>query len=169
MRAARRAKLHDALAAKDAAAAVLLGNTNVRWATGARVVAADQGRAAHFRNVAVVTSGDGWPHLFTHFVDGVPDDHPADHVHAGLDVETDEDARSLVTFVAELISAGDRVILDEWTMALRAAWGDATVDDAAVTLMGEVKLVKTPDELACIRTAQSINERAMLDVQAAMR
>src|SRR5205814_5908196 len=93
MRAARRARLHDALAAKDAAAAVLLGTTNVRWATGARVVAADQGRAAHFRNVAVVVAGDEWPHLFTHFADGVPDDHPADHVHAGVDIETDGGAR----------------------------------------------------------------------------
>ena len=58
-------------------------------------------------------------------------------------------------------------------MALRPAWAGAlpevSVDDAAVTLMGELKLVKTPDELACIRTAQSINEQAMLDVQAAVR
>ena len=40
MRVDRRTKLHDALAGQDVAAAVLLGTTNVRWATGARVVAA---------------------------------------------------------------------------------------------------------------------------------
>src|SRR3954454_21068849 len=88
MRADRRAKLGTAFAQKDAVAAVLLGTTNARWATGARVVAADQGRAARTRNVAVVVAGDPMPHLFTHTPDGVPTDHPADHLHPGVDLET---------------------------------------------------------------------------------
>jgi len=174
LRAQRHAKLSDALAQQDAAVAVLLGATNVRWATGARVVAADQGRGARFRNVAVVVSGDPVPHLFTHTPEGLPADHPDDHVHAGLDLEADAGAAGLVAFVGELVGKGPaRVLLDEWTMPLRAAWcsrlAHVVVIDAAVNLMARVKLVKTADELACIRAAQHLNEEAMLDVFAALR
>ena len=174
LRAERHAKLADALAQQDAAVAVLLGATNVRWATGARVVAADQGRGARFRNVAVVVAGDPVPHLFTHTPEGVPADHPDDHVHTGLDLEGDAGATGLVAFVGELVGTGPaRVLLDEWTMPLRAAWrsrlAQVVVDDAAVNLMAGVKRVKTADELACIRAAQHLNEEAMLDVFAALR
>ena len=172
MRADRRAKLTDALAATDAAAAVLVGTTNVRWATGARVVAADQGRAARARNVVVALPGEA-PHLFTHTPEGVPSDHPADHVHRGLDLETADGAAALVAFVADRVEENDRVLLDEWTMPLRHAWKSrlpkTVVDDAAVNLMAGVKLIKTRDELACIRAAQRLNELAMLDVYAALR
>src|SRR5947209_17538896 len=99
MRAERRAKLDHAFMQRDAGAVVLLGTTNVRWATGARVVAADQGRAARFRNVAVVVSGDLMPHLFTHTTDGVPGDHPGDHVHPGVDLEVEARAPQLVALV----------------------------------------------------------------------
>ena len=167
MRADRRRRLHDRLESLDASAAVLLGTTNVRWATGARVPAADQGRAGHFRNVAVIVSGDPVPHVLTHVPEGVPPDHPADHVHAGLDLETDRDATALAAVVADL--APGRLVLDEWTMPLRAALAGVPVDDAVMNLMAPVKLVKSGDELACIRAAQQINETAMLDVRAALR
>jgi len=174
MRAERQSKLHDALTRRDAAAAVLLGTTNVRWATGARVVAADQARSARFRNIAVAAPDDPVPHLFTHTPEGVPPDHPADHVHPGVDVETDGGAAALVEFVAALIGPrAERVLLDEWTMPLRRAWPSqlaaVAVDDAATGLMAELKLVKTPDELGCIRAAQRLNELAMIDVFAALR
>jgi Xaa-Pro aminopeptidase len=173
LRADRTAKLNDALAHRDAAGAVLLGTTNVRWATGARVVAADQARSARFRNIAVVANGDPVPHLFTHTSQGVPAEHPATHVHPGLDVEEDEGAAALVAFVSEHVGRRGRVFLDEWTMPLLRAWTvglpEVTVDDAAVNLIGPSKLVKTGDELACIRAAQRLNEQAMLDVRAALR
>jgi Xaa-Pro aminopeptidase len=174
MRADRIAKLNRALAQKDAAAAVLMGTTNVRWATGARVVAAEHGRAARTRNLVVVVAGDPVPHLFTHTPDGVPADHPADHVFPGLDLEVDAGAVTLVAFVADRVGEGaTRVLLDEWTMPLRRAWTSrlprVAIDDAAVGLMGEVKLIKTGDELACIRAAQQLNEQAMHDVYAALK
>jgi len=173
LRADRRRKLADAVDRSDATAAVLLGTTNVRWATGARVVAADQGRSARFRNIAVALHRDPVPHLFTHTPDGVPPEHPADHVHAGLDVEDDAGGAALVAFVAEHAGTQGRVLLDEWTMPLLRAWShalpDVSVDDAAVNLMGPLKLVKTGDELACIRAAQRLNEQAMIDVFAALR
>jgi Xaa-Pro aminopeptidase len=48
----------------------------------------------------------------------------------------------------------------------RALAGVEVVSAGAV--LGPAKLCKTPDELACIRAAQRINERAMADVQAAL-
>lgn len=174
MRADRRARLHGALAQKDTAVVVLLGTTNVRWTTGARVVAADQARAARTRNVAVVVAGDTMPHLFTHTAEGVPPDHPADHVHSGADLETESGAAALVGFVADHVDHDNgRVLLDEWTMPLRREWKSrlprVAVDDAAVELMAAVKLIKSDDELACIRAAQRLNEQAMLDVYAALQ
>ena len=166
-------KLVRALARTDAEAAVLLGTTNVRWATGARVVGADQGRSARFRNVAVIVEGDDMPHLFTHTPDGVPPEHPDDHVHPGVNLEADSGAHALVDFVADHLSDAGRVFLDEWTMPLRDAWRSrlpsVTVDDAATNLMGPLKLVKTGDELACVRAAQRLNETAMVDVFDALR
>ena len=174
MRAERRAKLDIALSRVAGTAAVLLGTTNVRWATGARVVASDQGRGARMRNVAVAVSGDPMPHLFTHTPEGVPADHPADHVHPGLDLETDAGAGELLAFVADHVQGKhERVLLDEWTMPLRRGWrsrlAGVAVDDAAVNLMSEARLIKTGDELACIRAAQRLNENAMLDVYPALR
>lgn len=172
MRSERRGKLGLALA-QTAAAAVLLGTTNARWATGARVVAAEHGRAARMRNIVVAVAGDVVPHLFTHTYEGVPADHPLDHVHPGLDLETDAGAVALVGFVFDHVGLSGRVLLDEWTMPLRRAWTSslpgASVDDAAVNLMAGLKLIKTGDELACIRVAQRLNEQAMIDVYTALR
>ena len=46
-------------------ALVLLGNTNVAYATGAIWPLADSGRANFEQPVAVVLADDEWPHLFT--------------------------------------------------------------------------------------------------------
>src|SRR5258706_11724876 len=165
MRAERRVKLTGALAGKDAAAAVLLGTTNTRWATGARVGAADQGRAARTRNVAVAVAGDAVPHMFTHTPEGVPVEHPVDHIHPGLDLEVDAGAEALVAFVSDQIPDGTgRVLLDEWTMPLRRAGTSrlpgVAIADAGLNIIGTLKLIKTGDELACIRAAQHLNEQA---------
>ena len=56
MRRARHARLVDAMRAQQVDVLVLLGQTNVGYATGARRRAADQSRALHDRAVAVVTA-----------------------------------------------------------------------------------------------------------------
>jgi Xaa-Pro dipeptidase len=167
LRADRRAKLAGGLP-RHGQAVVLLGVSNVRYATGARVVAADAGRTAAWRNVAVLVDGDPLPHLWTWQPEGVPDDLPPDHVHEGLDLESDEGATTLVSLVSDLAGPGAALALDEWTMPLRRLWHDEQPTDAG-PLMGAARLLKTPDELACIRRAQEINERAMADVHSALR
>ena len=121
------------------------------------------GATAKWRNVAVLIDGDPVPHLWTWQPEGVPDDLPADHVHDGLDLTTDEGATALVSFLAD-VGAGS-CLLDEWTYAAPPHVGGRASGDA-LPLLGPAKLVKTADELACIRTAQQVNEEAMAEVQA---
>jgi Xaa-Pro dipeptidase len=159
MRRERHRKLVDALDAQGLAAAVLLGQPNVAYAVGARAPAADAVRAAHQRAVAVVTADGAAPHLYTAFPDGVPPELPADHVHAALPVEWPEGAVSLLD-----VLPGGPIAVDEYTMPFRAALVGRDVTDATTSLSA-CKVVKTRDELECIRRAQSINEQAILDVE----
>jgi Xaa-Pro dipeptidase len=159
MRRERYRKVVDALDAQGLAAAVLLGQQNIAYALGARAPAADAARAAHQRMVAVVTADGEAPHLYTAFPDGVPADFPAGHVHGALPVEWREGAASLV----DVVPAGP-IALDEFTMPLHAALRGREIADAT-TILSTCKVVKTGDELECIRRAQSINEQAIVDVE----
>jgi Xaa-Pro dipeptidase len=159
MRRERHQKVVDALDAQGLAAAVLLGQPNVAYAVGARAPAADSARAAHQRMVAVVTADGAAPHLYTAFPDGVPPELPADHVHDALPVEWPEGAVALL----DVLPSGP-IAVDEYTMPFRAALAERDIADAT-TILSACKVVKTRDELECIRRAQSINEQAILDVE----
>lgn len=160
MRRDRYDRLQQQLLAQDLDALVLLGGSNVEYATGARVPACDAGRAAIFRTVAVVAKDDPFPHVFAAYPDGVPEDVPADHLHPPLWPEID--AGPIGTFVR------GRVGLDEYTGAMWRDLAGVEVVDASL-VMSCVKITKTVDELRCIRTAQQVNERAMADVQPLLR
>jgi Xaa-Pro aminopeptidase len=159
MRRERHRKVVDALEAEGLAAAVLLGQAAVAYAVGARAPAADAARAAHERTIAVVTPDGAAPHVYTSFAEGAPPELPADHVHPALAVEWPAGAAAL----ADVLPDGP-VALDEYTMPLRAALHGRPVVDATA-LLSSCKIVKTADELECIRRAQSVNERAMVSVE----
>jgi Xaa-Pro aminopeptidase len=76
-----------------------------------------------------------------------------------------------VTVVAELIPAGATVAVDELTGAMRRAayrlFPGGPPSDAA-PVVGAAKLVKTPDQIACILKACRITEEAVVDVQKAL-
>jgi Xaa-Pro aminopeptidase len=159
MRRDRHHKLVDALDAEGLAAAVLLGQAAVAYAVGARAPASDAARAAHERTIAVVTADAGSPHVFTSFAEGVPPELPADHVHPALAIEWPEGAAAL----ADALPEGP-VALDEYTMPLHAALHGRQIADATA-LLSTCKIVKTADELECVRRAQAINEQAMGSVE----
>ncbi len=73
--------------------------------------------------------------------------------------------------VSELIPAGATVAVDELTGAMRRAadrlFPGGPPSDAA-PVVGAAKLVKTPDQIACIRKACRITEEAVADVQKAL-
>ena len=73
-------------------ALVLLGNTNVVYATGAIWPLADSGRANFEQPVAVVLVDDEWPHLFSPMRedDRLRVELPSDHLHGPVYLDFDE-------------------------------------------------------------------------------
>src|SRR5450759_4476910 len=88
MRRDRFAKLDAAMGAAGVDTLVLCGQQNVSYASGTRVPAADHVRASLWRAVAVLERGAPWPHLFTDFPEGAPDELPDEFLHRAIDVET---------------------------------------------------------------------------------
>jgi Xaa-Pro aminopeptidase len=158
----RHARLVDAMRDQSVEALLLLGQSNVGYATGARVPAADQARAIHRRAVTLVTADGESPHLWTWFPEGVPARLPADRVHDGVPLDLERGAIAMLDAI-DAVGGGDAPLgVDELTMPLRAALHQRgrEVTDGAPALSA-AKASKTDDELACIRRAQQINEQAI--------
>ena len=167
------ARLRTAMTDNGVDALILLGNGNVVYATGVSWRLLDAGLSHVERPVAIVLAGDEHPHLFMPMREGSVSECevPADHVHGPLYLEFDEGVDHFVSVVAELIPAGATVAVDELTGAMRRAayrlFPGGPPSDAA-PVVGAAKLVKTPDQIACIREACRITEAAVVDVQKAL-
>lgn len=167
LRVDRLARVRSAMGRQGLDALVLIGNTNVVYATGATWPLGDPGRANFEQPVAVVLADDEWPHLFT----PLPDETglPADHVHGPVYLDLDEGARHFDGQLAMLIGPSARVGVDEWTFAMaresRLIFSSGTPLDGG-KVISKAKLVKTLDELAGIRHALRITEEAIAAVQA---
>ena len=168
MRADRFRRLQDQLDARGVDGLVLLGSSSVAYATGASVPAQDGDHAALFRPAAVVVRGDSAPHLYTLYTDGAPQDLPEDHLHGPLFPDLDDGIDQFANALAGHFPAGGRIGIDDQTHPmLRNLHPYDWVDASSVT--GAAKVTKTPDEVACIRNAQLINELAMVDALAILR
>lgn len=173
MRRETSARLHAAMADQGVDALVLLGNGNVVYSTGTSWPLADAGLSHVERPVAVVLAGDEHPHLFLPFREGaaMESDLPDDHLHGPVYLEFDEGVAQFAKTLAELVPAGATVGVDELTGAMRRAASTLfpagpPVDAAPV--VGAAKLVKTIDQIACIRRACRITEDAVRDVQSSL-
>lgn len=152
-------------------ALVLLGNTNVAYATGAIWPLADSGRANFEQPVAVVLVDDEWPHLFS----PVRQDErlvmelPSDHIHGPVYLDFDEGVELFASELALLLPESAVIAIDEWTNALRRERSILFASAAPVDggrVISRAKAVKTPDELSCMREGLRITERAIAEVQA---
>lgn len=170
MRRERTQRVRDAMRRKGIDALILLGNTNVTYATGVVWPLADGGRAGFERPVAVVVADDESPHLFSPIRE---DDRlrahlPRDHVHGPAYLDFDEGVRDFVAALRGLIRAGAVIAMDEWTHAMQREqtllFASEPVDGGRV--MSSVKLLKTPDEVSCMREGLRITEQGMAEVQA---
>ena len=167
------ARLRDSMRDKGIAALVLIGNGNVVYATGASWPLLDAGLSHIERPVAIVLADDPHPHLFIPLREGsgAQFEIPADHVHGPLYLEFDEGVERLVDVLVDLVPAGGAVAVDELTGAMRRAssrlFPSGPPSDAA-QVVGPAKLVKTPDQISCVRNACRITEEAMVDVQKAL-
>ena len=151
-------------------ALVLLGNTNVVYATGAIWPLADSGRANFEQPVAVVLADDDFPHLFSPPLLG-GERHlelPADHLHGPVFLDFDEGVDLFASELAGLLPDRAVLAIDEWTNALRREtstfFGRAPGEGGRI--ISRAKLVKTPDELSCMREGLRITELAIAEVQA---
>ena len=167
------ARLRAAMADNGVDALVLLGNGNVVYSTGASWPLLDAGLSHVERPVAIVPADDDHPHLFMPFREGASKESaiPSDHLHPPLFLEFDEGVDHFARVVSELIPAGATVAVDELTGAMRRAadrlFPGGPPSDAA-PVVGAAKLVKTIDQIACIRKACRITEEAAVDVQDAL-
>jgi Xaa-Pro aminopeptidase len=165
-------KLRDSMARQGADALVLLGNSNVSYATGVSWPLGDSGLAHVDRPVAVVLADDQEPHLFMPFREGaVPGaELAAGHLHDPVYLEYDEGAELFAGQLAELVPAGTVIAVDELTGAMRRSqhrlFPGGPAD--AGRIVTAAKATKTGDELACMRRALRITEEAMADVERAV-
>ncbi|EHI11865.1 M24 family metallopeptidase [Mycolicibacterium thermoresistibile] len=163
------ARLRETMKDKGVDALVLLNNGNVVYATGASWPFLDAGLSHVERPVAVVLADDEHPHLFLPFREGSAFDTevPADHVHPPLYLEFDEGVEEFGRILSGLITPGAVVAVDELTGAMRRAHDRlfATPPQDAGPVVSTAKLVKTPDQIACVRRACRITEEAVVDVQ----
>lgn len=161
MRAERLDRLHQHMAQSDLDALLVAGTANVHYATGAAMPSVDAGRASLMRPVALVLGDDPEPHLFTPYPAGASERIPADHVHPPLMIDLDEAADDAGRALAALVGSGDRVGCDEVTTPLLEAL--APVEPVSGQgVVGAARIIKTVDEIACIREAQHVNEQAMV-------
>src|ERR1700754_1465999 len=162
------ARLRNAMKEKGVDALVLLGNGNVVYATGASWPLLDAGLSHVVRPVAIVLSDDEHPHLYMPFREGAWESElPADHVHGPLYLEFDEGVEHFAKVLADVVPSGAKVAVDEMTGAMRNSRGlfpSGPPSDAA-QVIGPAKLVKTVDQISCIRKACRITEEAVVDVQ----
>ena len=167
------ARLQSAMADEGVDALVLLGNSNVAYATGASWRLIDSGMSHVDRPIAVVVADDEWPHLFRLPREtGTPGaDLPADHIHGPVYLEFDEGVEHFAKQVADLVPATGKVAVDELTGAMRRAQTTlfpARPPSDAGSILAAATLVKTSDELACLRRATQITQDAMVAVQAGL-
>ncbi len=173
MRSEVGARLRSAMADRGVDALILLMNGYVGYATGASWPLLDAGLSHVERPVAVVLADDEHPHLFMPFRSGAsaPPPVPDDHLHGPVYLEFDRGVEHFAGELAGLLPPGANVAVDELTGAMRRAapklFGTDTPSDAAIVL-GAAQLVKTPDELSCLRKACRITEQAVAEVQKAL-
>jgi Xaa-Pro dipeptidase len=173
MRSETGARLRAAMAEHGVDALVLLMNGYVVYATGASWPLLDAGLSHAERPVAVVLADDEHPHLFMPYRSGASVESPVpdDHLHGPVYLEFDSGVEQFARQLAELVPQGAAIAVDELTGAMRrssAALFPAGPPSDAAIVVGAAQLVKTRDEVACIRRATQITEQAIVDVHKAL-
>ncbi|MGO8848390.1 MAG: M24 family metallopeptidase [Mycobacterium sp.] len=166
-------RLRTAMADHGVDALILLMNGHVGYATGATWPLLDAGLSHVERPVAVLLADDEHPHLFMPYYSGAGADAPvpADHLHGPVYLEFDHCVEAFARTLSGLIPRGACIAVDELTGAMRrsaATLFPCGPPSDAATVVGASQLVKTRDEISCLRRACRITEQAMVDVQKAL-
>jgi Xaa-Pro aminopeptidase len=168
MRAERFVRLQEVLTDQGLDGLVLSSSSAVAYAAGITMPGDDNGRAGLFRPMVVVVRGDDAPHVYAAAVDGLPPELPPDHIHGPLFPDLDDSVEVLTAALAAHFPAGSRLAVDDQTHPMVNGLSAYQLHDGRAA-MGPAKLLKTSDELACIRIAQQISELAMVSAREALR
>ena len=114
------------------------------------------------------SAGESRTHLYTPYVDGAPPDLADDHLHGALFPDLDDGFDVFAAALNAHFGPKARLGVDDQTHAMLRGLPDFDWVDAG-DVLGAAKIIKTPDELACIRTAQRFNELAMVDALRSLR
>src|SRR5439155_25974645 len=87
MRKDRMSKMRDAMTESGIDAHILCLQSNVSYATGARLPTADHVRAAGWRPVRGVQRADPWRHLLPELPQGSPPEVPGPRRHPAVELE----------------------------------------------------------------------------------
>lgn len=163
LRRARHAKVLAAMTAADVEALLLTKTANIEYATGAT---SRWGEASYdgSETAAALVTGSGAIHLFTHHSGDVTIDPLPTSRAAGFVLDDSRSVPGLVRACSERAGVVRRLAVDRLTAPLAAAlstsFGNAEIVDADALLASE-KMLKTPEEIECLRRAQGLNEAAM--------
>lgn len=170
LRVERHARLQAQLEIHGIDALVVLGTANVSYAAGADAPADDAARSMLARQAALVVGGEPSPYLCTPYPEGAPTELDPARVAPAVFPDLEDGARQLADWIAERVPAEALVAADEVPHPLRRALKDVGLRLAsAQPVMGAARLVKTVDEVACIRAAQRLTEAAMAEVLPLLR
>ena len=174
MRRERFAKLQAEMERAGVDALYLLTSGSVLYASGAWMLAADNGRATFERSTVLVIRGDDAPHVFTPYPEGAPPELPADHLHAPLWHDTDAGVDDCARTIVDLLGGSDaqRLALDDYTAPMWFGFPKllAPLELAnANPVVTASRLHKTADELECMRRSWRINEAATYAAERALR
>ncbi|MBW2292489.1 MAG: aminopeptidase P family protein [Deltaproteobacteria bacterium] len=170
---AKRERLQAEMNRRGVEALWLFGPGHLRYLLGAAVLPSDAGRTHHQRTAALLRADAPCPHVFTPNPEQLPAEIPDDFIHPPLYLESESGVVQALRELEEHMGASlqGALAVDEYSpglfFELERRW-KTQVEDAS-TLVAAVKLCKLPDEIECIRRAQSINEAAMTTVQASLR
>lgn len=167
MRAARRTRLWDAMAAHGLDALVLGRPANVAYATGARQLWTAGARP--FGPACVLVAATGRIHLLSTWDEGVPEEISREDLF-GLtwNPAVATERLAAIAGMGTSVQVGTDGYSPGAAHALARAWPDARIVDGGPAL-DQARRVKTADELACIVTAAAMAEAAMTGLAAALR
>ena len=173
MRRDRHATLQALLKDSGNQALLLLTSGNVMYAGGCWLPAADTSRGYLARSAALVVDGEPFPHLFLPDPEQAPAEFPDDYLHPPLWLEDADGVADAGQRLRDLLVDSRPMAYDDATFAMYAHLPEqlapVPLAPTAGGLLSKARLIKTPDELDCMRTSWLITEAASYAAEQALR
>lgn len=166
----RRNRLSDAMRQEELDGVIVLGPSNQLY-LGVGQPYSDAGRTHHEGVVAMWGRDSKLPCAWTGTPECLASDIPRSQVFPPLAIDCEEGLPALAKAVSSVFPNARRVGLDELTApmmnGLAELLNSVEFCDAGAAF-ARARLIKTADEIECLRQAQRINEAAMLDAYKAL-